>query len=243
MIEFEKLEKVLKIWLIGAANAGREDYVGFAHGRVDDLRYTVYYINQNKLYSDAYSEIPSFNSHVYILKAPRKTGTDFFISFDDVSNAIICITEHYIHYLKDKESKNFTDSNIRKLVEMIKEPDKVIDEHLKKEPEFDMNNKIELSEIILTAHGCDILFTSSKDLDFDQYNNIYVGCRVNEIFYPFQIIEKSLTKCNPPIYRATYTGNCCIDSKSTESLFNATFRKIISERMINAIIHDDSKLL
>ena len=181
---------------------------------------------------------------VYILKAAHKTGTDFFISFDYASNVIISITEKGVHY-EDKKSKYFTVSNIRKLVEMIKEPDKVIGEHLEKEPEFDMNNKIELSEIILTAYGCDILFTSSKDLEFDQYNSIYVGCKVNEILYPFQITEKhikGLAKCNPPIYKATYTGNRCIDSKSTELLFNTDFRHIISERVINAIIHDDSDL-
>lgn len=235
MIEFEKLEKVLKMWLIGAANAAREDYIAFAHGRVGELSYKVYYVKPKP---ETYH-----TRNAYILKAPHETGTDFFISFDDVSNIIIGITENGIRYMEDKRSKDFSDSSIRKLVEMIKEPDKVINEHLKNETRFDMNNEIALSEIILTAYGCDILFTSSIDLEFDQYNSIYVGCEVDEILYPFQITEKRLTKNNPPIYRATYTGNRCIDSESTELLFNATFRKIISERMINAIIHDDSDLL
>lgn len=238
MIEFEKLEKVLKIWLIRAANADREDYVVFANGSVGELSYKVYYIKPKP-------ETYYHGHHAYILESPHETGTDFFISFDDASNVIIGITENGIQYMEDKKSKDFTDSNIRKLIEMIKEPDKVINEHLKAESEFDINNKIELVEIILTAYGCDILFTSSTDLEFDQYNSIYVGCRVDEILYPFQITEKHIKRsaeCNPPIYRATYTGNHCIDSKSTELLFNATFRKIISERMINAIIHDDTDL-
>ena len=138
MIEFEKLEKVLKIWLIGAANVGREDYVVFADGYVDELPYKVYY---RVYYTKQNPERLSIDSHVYILKAAHKTGTDFFISFDYASNVIIGITEKGVHY-EDKKSKYFTVSNIRKLVEMIKEPDKVIGEHLEKEPEFDMNNKI-----------------------------------------------------------------------------------------------------
>ena len=235
MIEFEKLDKVVKIWLISVTNVDREEYVGFA----DNSLGRGYYIKQDL-------ERLLFNRNVYIIKAPRKEGTDFFISFDDVSNTIIGIAGPFVHYLEYKKSKYFTDSDIRKLIEMIKEPDKVINENLKKNPEFDMNNEIELSEIILTENGCDILFMSSTDLEFDQYNDIYVGFKVDEILYPFQITEKHIKrsyKYNPPIYRATYTGNRCIDSGSTELLFNATFRKIISERMINAIIHDDANLL
>lgn len=253
MINFYKLEKLLKIWMESVKEKDEKWYktVGFADK--EDGWFQEYALSTtDDRYSDKYKPRTAY---IHCIKGMPNSETQLFnICLDKKDNPIFIISNECGLQWKDNVvtfgSEGFSNGDINKLRSMILEADETIEEYEKQHPKFDNNKDHELSIInVEFTEDSKITITFYGDNRIlDRNNPLYVGFEVDEDsgrehHYVFKVKKKNITthyayifnrgaNASPfrdCVYTASFLGHY---PPSEEEVMFAKFKWVISEEII-----------
>ena len=255
MINFYKLEKLLKIWMEGVKEKDEKWYKTIGFGDHEQGWFQEYALSTTEACSEKFKPRTAY---IHCIKGNPRTETQLFnICLDKKDNPVLVISSDgevlwkCIDIDTDQLSEKFTGGNINKLRSMIIEADETIQEYECFHPEYDKNKDHELSII-------NIEFTDDDKVTINFYgynrilnknNPLYIGFKVvkesgRECHYVFKVKKKTITTHYPVhifngegltspfsdcVYTASFLGYY---PPSEEEIMFAKFRWVISEEII-----------
>jgi hypothetical protein len=256
MINFYKLEKLLKIWMESIKEKDEKWYktVGFADKENGWLQEYALSTTEDR-YSDKYKPRTIY---IHCIEGmPSKTEL-FEICLDNKTNPVFVVRADGEVSWKNIEidtgelSENFTGGNISKLRSMIIDADKTIDDDIEKNPKYDMDedHSISILEVIFKEpERIEIRFVANSRI-FNRNNKLYVGFDATdedgrEWNYVFKVTEKHIPirhgysfalsgyPIAQPFQEYAYTAEFHGYYRPTEEeILNATFRWVVSDEVI-----------
>lgn len=254
MINFYKLEKLLKIWMESIKEKDEKWYktVGFADKENGWLQEYALSTTEDRC-SDKYKPRTVY---IHCIEGmPSKTEL-FEICLDNKTNPVFVVRADGEVSWKNIEidtgelSENFTAGNISKLRSMIVDADKTIDDDIEKNPKYDMNedHSIIITDIIFKEpERIEIRFVANNRI-FNRNNKLYVGFDATdedgrEWNYVFKVTEKHISVRHSysgtnvfttiPFHDYVYTAEFHGYFRPTEEeILNATFRWVVSDEVI-----------
>lgn len=254
MINFYKLEKLLKIWMEDVKEKDEKWYktVGFADKEDGWIQEYALSTTEDRC-SDKFKPRTVYIHCVEGM--PSKTDL-FEICLDNKTNPVFVVRADgevswkNIETYTDELSENFTGGNISKLRSMLIDADKTLEGDTEKNPKFDIveDHSISILEVIFKEpERIEIRFVANSRI-FNRNNKLYVGFDATdedgrEWNYVFKVTEKHIS------IRHSYSGNNVFTAipfhdyaytaefhgyyrPTEEEILNATFRWVVSDEVI-----------
>ena len=254
MINFYKLEKLLKIWMESIKEKDEKWYktTGFAD-KEDGWMQEYALSTTGDTYSDKFKPRTAY---IHCIGGMPSETQLFNICLDKKDNPVLVISSDgevlwkCIDIDTDQLSEKFTGGNISKLRSMIINADKTLEDYLKEHPKFDMDEKhsIIITDIIFKEpERIEIRFVANNRI-FNRNNKLYVGFDSTdedgrEWNYVFKVTEKHISVRHSysgtnvfttiPFHDYVYTAEFHGYFRPTEEeILNATFRWVVSDEVI-----------
>lgn len=256
MINFYKLEKLLKIWMESIKEKDEKWYKTTGFADKEDGWFQEYELSIGDTSSEKFKPRTAY---IHCIKGMPSKTQRFEICLDEKDNPVLVISSDgevlwkCIDIDTDQLSEKFTGSNISKLRSMIIDADKTLEDYLKEHPKFDMDEEHSMSilEVIFKERDhIEIRFVANNRI-FNRNSKLYVGFDGTdedgrEWNYVFKVTEKRIPFRNgysfalgtyPPIsqtfqeyvYTAEFHGYF---RPTEEEILNATFRWVVSDEVI-----------
>ena len=256
MINFYKLEKLLKIWMESIKEKDEKWYktTGFAD-KEDGWMQEYALSTTGDTYSDKFKPRAAY---IHCIGGIPNEAQLFNICLDKKDNPVLVISSDgevlwkCIDIDTDQLSEKFTGGNISKLRSMIINADKTLEDYLKENPKYDMDedHSISILEVVFKEpERIEIRFNANNRI-FNRNNKLYVGFDATdkdgrEWNYVFKVTEKRIPLSHgysfglgiypvsqlfqEYVYTAEFHGYF---RPTEEELLNATFRWVVSDEVI-----------
>lgn len=255
MMNFYKLEKIVKIWMESIKTDKEVWYRSTGFTDKEDGWMQEYLLSTT---TDTYSDkFKPRIAYIHCIKGmPSSEIERFEICFDKKDNPVLVISSDgevlwkCIDIDTDQLSEKFTGGNINKLRSMIIDADKTLEDYLKEHPKFDMDedHSITITDVIFKEpERIEIRFVANNRI-FNRNSKLYVGFDGTdedgrEWNYVFKVTEKHIpirygysfnthTQATPfqeYVYTAEFHGYY---RPTEEEILNATFRWVVSDEVI-----------
>lgn len=254
MISFDKLERIIKIWMESIKTDREVWYKTIGGGRDDG------YAQTYELSPPTEVRTSDDNARIVIIHtitdSTIKNAKEYRICLDSIDNPVFVITDTALSWkddMHDNISKSFSDGHISKLRSMIINADKTLEDYLKENPKFDMDkdHSITITEVVFKEpERIEIKFVANNRI-FNRNNKLFVGFDATdeddrEWNYVFKVIEKripirygfssntaSISIQATPFQEYVYTAEFHGYFRPTEEeILNATFRWVVSDEVI-----------
>lgn len=254
MISFDKLERIIKIWMESIKTDREVWYKTIGGGRDNG------YAQTYELSPPTEVRTSDDNARVVIIHtitdSTIKNAKEYRICLDSIDNPVFVITKSGLHWQDNSitfGSKGFSNANISKLKEMLINADKTLEDYLKENPKFDMDkdHSITITEVVFKEpERIEIKFIANNRI-FNRHNKLFVGFDATdeddrEWNYVFKVIEKripirygfssntaSISIQATPFQEYVYTAEFHGYFRPTEEeILNATFRWVVSDEVI-----------
>ena len=254
MFSFYKLEQIIKIWMESIKTDREVWYKTIGGGREDGYSQTYELSPPTEVRtSDDNARLVIIHT---ITDSTIKNAKEFRICLDSIDNPVFVITKSGVCWKDNVVTfgiKGFSKSNINRLRIMLINADKTIEDYLKENPKFDMDedHSISITEVIFKEpERIEIKFVADNRI-FNKNNKLYVGFDSTdedgrEWNYVFKVTEKHIpirygysfdtrkhsslaTPFQEYIYNAEFHGYY---RPTEEDILNATFRWIVSDEII-----------
>jgi hypothetical protein len=256
MINFYKLEKLLKIWMESIKEKDEKWYktTGFAD-KEDGWMQEYALSTTGDTCSDKFKPRTAY---IHCIKGMPSETKLFNICLDKKDNPVLVISSDgevlwkCIDIDTDQLSEKFTGGNISKLRDMIINADKTLEDYLKEHPKFDMDedHSVSILEVVFKEpERIEIRFVANNRI-FNRNNKLYVGFDGTdedgrEWNYVFKVTEKHIPirhgysfalsgyPIPQPFQEYVYTAEFHGYFRPTEEeILNATFRWVVSDEVI-----------
>lgn len=254
MISFYKLEQIIKIWMESIKTDREVWYKTIGGGREGGYSQTYELSPPTEVRT---SDDNARLVYIYtITDSTIKNAKEFRICFDSIDNPVLIISDDGVQWKDDIDiysaSKKFYSGNISKLRSMIIDADKTLEDYLKENPKFDMDedHSINITEVIFKEpERIEIRFVANNRI-FNRSNKLYVGFDGTdedgrEWNYVFKVTEKHIPirhgysfalsgyPIQQPFQEYVYTAEFHGYFRPTEEeILNATFRWVVSDEVI-----------
>lgn len=252
MINFYKLEKLLKIWMERIKEKDEKWYKTTGFADKEDGWFQEYELSIGDTSSEKFKPRTAY---IHCIKGMPSKTERFEICLDEKDNPVLVISSDgevlwkCIDIDTDQLSEKFTGGNISKLRSMIIDADKTLEDYLKEHPKYDMDEEhsVSIFEVIFKEHErIEIRFVANNRI-FNRNNTLYVGFDGTdedgrEWNYVFKVTEKHIpirygfvfdTQKATPFQEYVYTAEFHGYFRPTEEeILNATFRWVVSDEVI-----------
>jgi hypothetical protein len=255
MINFYKLEKVLKIWMESIKEKDEKWYKTTGFADKEDGWFQEYALSTGDTSSEKFKPRTAY---IHCIKGMPSETQLFNICLDKKDNPVLVISSDgevlwkCIEIDTGELSENFTGGNISKLRSMIIDADKTLEDCRKEHPKFDMDedHNITITEVIFKElERIEIRFVANSRI-FNRNNKLYVGFDATdedgrEWNYVFKVTEKHIPirhgysfalsgyPIAQPFQEYAYTAEFHGYYRPTEEeILNATFRWVVSDEVI-----------
>ena len=256
MINFYKLEKLLKIWMESIREKDEKWYKTAGVADKEDGWMQEYALSTTvDTYSDKFKPRTAY---IHCIGGMPSETQLFNICLDKKDNPVLVISSDgevlwkCIDIDTDQLSEKFTGGHISKLRSMIINADKTLEDYLKENPKFDMDedHSINITEVIFKEpERIEIRFVANNRI-FNRNNKLYVGFDGTdedgrEWNYVFKVTEKHIPirhgysfalsgyPIPQPFQEYVYTAEFHGYFRPTEEeILNATFRWVVSDEVI-----------
>jgi hypothetical protein len=251
MISFYKLEQIVKIWMESIKTDKEVWYKTVGGGRDDGYAQTYELSPPTEVRT---SDDNARLVYIYtITDSTIKNAKEFRICLDSIDNPVFVITDTALSWkddIHDNISKSFSDGHISKLRNMIIKADKTLEDYLKENPKYDMDEEhsVSILEVVFKEpERIEIKFVANNRI-FNRKNKLYVGFDATdeddrEWNYVFKVTEKRIpirygysfgnsiqaTPFQEYVYTAEFHGYF---RPTEEEILNATFRWVVSDEII-----------
>ena len=141
----------------------------------------------------------------------------------------------------------FSRDDMDKLFDMLKDPDKTLDEYYKKHPKFEYDMKMEIDRYIIRYNGdrhVKLHFIASNKVI--PREGLFIGFEGKKDdgsprYYVFKVVQKSrrINKSRENTNYAFYTGEFCgYFTPTEEEIENASFQWVVNEEIIKTAEHE-----
>lgn len=255
MINFYKLEKLLKIWMESIKEKDEKWYKTTGFADKEDGWFQEYELSIGDTSSEKFEPRTAY---IHCIEGMPSKTERFEICLDEKDNPVLVIRSDGEVLWKNIEidtgelSENFTGGNISKLRSMIIDADKTLEDCRKEHPKFDMDedHSVSIFEVIFKElERIEIRFVANNRI-FNRNNKLYVGFDGTdedgrEWNYVFKVTEKHIPirhgysfalsgyPIAQPFQEYVYTAEFHGYFRPTEEeILNATFRWVVSDEVI-----------